>query len=153
MGQAPVGATLQAAARKRSAGVVDTGGRPRRHPQRRIFLAQRLVEPVHDAGPVANTAAAALVAAQVRLGEAPRRPLAQLWIRDSACCGLARFERILSARVIAAGWRLSAVVSFCAVVCVLLCCRAVMTRVSVVRCVVYFVPCVLRVVCVCEFVC
>ena len=38
-----------------------------------IFLAQRLVEPVHDAGPVPKTAAAALVAAQVRLGEAPRR--------------------------------------------------------------------------------
>ena len=45
----------------------------RRRPQLGIFLAQRLVEPVHDAGPVPNAAAAALVAAQVGLGEAPRR--------------------------------------------------------------------------------
>ena len=42
-------------------------------PQLGIFLAQRLIQSIHDAGPVADAAAAALVAAQVRLGEAPRR--------------------------------------------------------------------------------
>ena len=42
-------------------------------PQLGIFLAQRLIQSIHDAGPVSKTAAAALVAAQVRLGEAPRR--------------------------------------------------------------------------------